>query len=71
MSNESVHFYDIKNNTVLTGEAVEEELKLRYETCIEVSQQLLSFLDHVRVKGKRQKWSSFKAAILSVLLGYE
>jgi hypothetical protein len=48
------------------GQHVDEDLKLLCDSSIMVAEELLSVLEVVRVKRGHQKWSTFKAAILSV-----
>jgi hypothetical protein len=56
----------LKAYASLTVQDVDEQLKLLCDRCKTVAEELLSILERVRVKGKRQKWPTFKAAILSV-----
>src|SRR5881394_2190581 len=56
----------LKTYASLAKQDVDENLILLCDSCTTVAEELLSILEHVRVRGKRQKWPSFKAAILSV-----
>lgn len=56
----------LKAEAVLAGQDIDEDLQLLCDSSVAVAEELLSILERVRVKKKRQIWPSFKAAILSV-----
>lgn len=56
----------LKAHVSLVGQDVDDDLKLLCDSCTTIAEELLCVLERVRLKGKHQKWPSFKAAILSV-----
>lgn len=44
----------------------EDQLKTMATECQDITKKLLSLLDHLKLKGPRTRWKSFRQAILSV-----
>jgi hypothetical protein len=57
---------DIKIWAALAGDNADKQLMCLSETCITVAGELVSVLERVRLKGTSKKWSTVKAALLSV-----